>query len=174
MADLRYPNVGFGGGWWSNEAAWTMGTVSHNVVTKDHRGQRKQKGTMTLWHPDDVIQVARANAPGVIPRSSKYERTLAWVNLSEEDSYLIDVFRVTANAGHYEKYTRANVGDLSVTGLQLEKTSLEYPDDVFMKDFYKAVPIDERWSLDLTVEDVLNVFPTDQKIHWRYKGLFLR
>ncbi|HBN82328.1 MAG TPA: hypothetical protein DDZ89_00635, partial [Clostridiales bacterium] len=171
MADLGYPNVGFGGGWWSKEAAWTMGTISHNVVTKDHKGQRRQKGIMNLWHPGDMIQVARANAPGVIKDSSKYERTLAWVDISEEDSYLIDVFRVTGSAGHYEKYTRANVGSLAVNGLQLEKSTLEYPDDVFMKDFYKASIINDRWNLDLAIEDVLHAFSTDQEIHWKYKSL---
>jgi hypothetical protein len=170
MADLGYPNVGFGGGWWSKEAAWTMGTISHNVVTRNRRDQGRQKGTMTLWHPDDFIQIARSNAPGIIRDSEKYERTLAWIDVSEEDSYLIDVFRVTGKNGLYEKFTRANVGTLSVNGLRLEKAGLEYPDNVLMKDFQKASPTEEGWFLDLAIDDVLNVFSTREKIHWKYKS----
>ncbi len=170
MTDLGYPNVGFGGGWWSNEANWSMGSISHNIVTKDHKGQRRVKGKMTLWSVDDFFQVARANAPGIIPESVKYERTLALTDISEEDIYLTDVFRVTGKAGCYEKYTRANTGTLAVNGLRLDDINMEYPPDVFMKDFKKAIPVDSSWNVDLAVEDVLGVFPEKEVIHWKYRS----
>jgi len=171
MTDLGYPNVGFGGGWWSDEANWTMGSISHNIVTKDHQGQIRKKGTMTLWCVDDFFQVARSNAPGIIKDSKKYERTLAMVDISPEDSYLIDVFRVTGPSGHYEKYTRANVGALTLNGLELTDAQIDYPSNVFMKDFKKVKPVDSDWNIDLEIEDVLSTFSYDTTIRWKYKSL---
>ena len=60
----------------------------------------------------------RASAAGLIG-GQQYERTAAWVDVSDDDSYLVDVFRVVGGREH-AKFMHSHFGQITPKGLTLQ------------------------------------------------------
>lgn len=85
---------------------WTNNTVSHNCLVVDNSKQRgvpsqteqsvNHGGKVLRFHDSPTVHVVDVDAPGLASydQTSIYRRTLVLVDVGDDDSYLVDVFRV--------------------------------------------------------------------------------
>jgi hypothetical protein len=125
-------------------------------------------GTTTLWATGDGFSAIGVNAAGLNPNITKrFERTAALIDVSADDSYLLDIFRVSGGTDHVKFYT-THFGTLSpLRGLALTAaTDYAHPQ---MRNFQVARKPASGWSMELKVEDHYKLLPdAQQDVHVRY------
>jgi hypothetical protein len=104
--------------------AWNKNTISHCTVVVDARMQtRAAKGDLHLFAAAPRVQVAEASAetnyPGI---TSMYRRTVGMVDVSEQDSYVVDLFRVAGGRQH-DCSLHGPDGEFETSGIALSEPS---------------------------------------------------
>ena len=108
---------------WANvRLGWTRTTGSHNLVVVNEKNQRggRGAGNLEMWLEAPGVRGMSANDPPCYSqeRPSRYQRTVALVDVSPTRHYLLDVFRVAG--GHTHDLNWHFVGEMSrVHGLTL-------------------------------------------------------
>jgi hypothetical protein len=108
LMDQRFPHpvlsdMGYPAHWLDKCAYWTGNTISHYGVVVDEGGQRTMNaGYLSALASAPGLQLMDASAeqvayPGV---TSVYRRTVAMVDISPTDYYLLDLFRVKGGWQH--------------------------------------------------------------------------
>jgi hypothetical protein len=96
--DLAYPE--YTGGW-PKRHAWTNHTVSHNTVLVNDRKQTCNWGGKTeLFSGGDLARFVVVDGGAVYDNVTTYERALGLVDVSADDSYIVDVFWVRGGVNH--------------------------------------------------------------------------
>ncbi len=87
--------------WDDPRNAWTRSTYAHNLVTVDGANQKgaPRRSTLELFAVAPEIEVVQASA-NAYEQCSQYRRTCALVRLPGDQSYAVDIFRVTGGALH--------------------------------------------------------------------------
>ncbi len=111
LPDFGYPPVQFGG-WDSPRAQWYFSPLAHNTVVVDGKDQRPGSGKTTLWKIGDRVRVVRASAPN-LTGVQQYQRTVALIDLSEKDFYVVDIFQVSGGSLH-DKFFHSSFGKLVI------------------------------------------------------------
>ena len=173
MPDFGYPPVQYAGGWASAKARYYRRTASHNTVVVDGRDQRlTPKETIgartTLWGAGESLQVVRVSGPEVA-EVRQYERTLALVDVSEADFYVLDLFRVAGGKDH-ARFMHASFGALSTTGLSLVSLP-DYGFDTEMRAFRGEPEARPGWSADWKIEDRFGYGQAGRDLHLRLTDL---
>ena len=167
MPDFGYPPVQFGG-WGSPKANWYRMTAAHNTVVVDGRNHVGTGGKTTLWADGEMFHAIRASAPGLIG-GKQFERTVTLVDVSERDSYVLDVFRVVGGTDH-TKFQHSHFGTIETKGLALKPTDA-YIRGTQMRDFrYDPEPA-KAWQVDWKVDDRYRLLPSGSEVHLRYTDL---
>lgn len=167
LPDFGYPPVQYGG-WSSPRAVWYTQTAAHNTASVDGQNTRAAAGKTTLWFDGVQFRVMRASGPKLIG-GQQFERTIALVDISDKDSYLVDVFRVSGGAEH-TKFLHGHFGRIAPMGLSLvpgEEPRLAH----VMRGFQKDPKPPVGWSVDWSIEDRLKYLPAGSDIHLRYTDL---
>ena len=167
MPDFGYPPVQFGG-WGSPKATWYRMTAAHNTVVVDGRNHAGTGGKTTLWADGEMFHAIRASAPGLIG-GKQFERTVALVDVSERDGYVLDVFRVVGGTDH-AKFQHSHFGTVETKGLTLEPTDA-YAHGTQMRDFRSDPKPAAAWQVDWRMEDRYGLLPADSDVHLRYTDL---
>jgi len=167
MPDFGYPPVQYGG-WGSPKANWYKMTASHNTVVVDGQNHRNAAGKTTLWADGKIFRAIRVSAPNLID-GKQFERTVAMIDISEEDSYIVDIFRVVGGADH-AKFMHSHFGQIRTEKLSL-KPSDDYGYGTEMRNFYEDAMPQPGWSVDWKIEDRYQFLPPDSDIHLRYTDL---
>jgi len=167
MPDFGYPPVQFGG-WNSPRADWYRNTVSHNTVVVDGKNHADGAGSTTLWCDTDLLSAVRASCPEMIG-GKRFERTVAVVNISDGDAYLLDVFRVAGGRTH-EKYMHSHFGTIETAGLTLEPAPDHEPGGQ-MRAFRRDPAPPPGWSVTWNVSDEHGYLPPGTPVHLRYTDL---
>ncbi len=197
LTDFGYPQVQFGG-WTAPKGLWYKKTAAHNTVVVDGRDQPDGAGMTTLWGPPSPgadapelppslpgelrgtsrgtrgssvspIRVIRASAPG-LGGGTRYERTVALVDVSDADFYVVDVFRVAGGADH-AKLLHAGLGTAASAGLKLEPAEGGFPPDVFFRGFRADPAPAPGWSVTWDVEDRHGILKPGEKVRVRWTDL---
>ena len=114
------PEMGYPAHWGDKAYTWTQNTPSHYCVEIDENGQRKKEGHLNLLVSTPEVQVMDASAENVYPGvASLYRRTVAMVDISPEDSYLLDIFRVKGGKRHDYIFHGLPFGEFTVSGVTL-------------------------------------------------------
>jgi oligo-alginate lyase len=167
LPDFGYPPVQYGG-WTAPRAVWYKQTAAHNTMAVDGKDQRPGTGKTTLWFDGHRLRVVRASAPNLIA-GRQFERTLALVDISPTDSYLIDVFRVAEGSEH-TRFLHGHFGRLTTEGLSLVSTN-EARFGQVMRRFKRDPQPAPGWSADWTIEDHLQYLAQPADIHLRHTDL---
>lgn len=167
MPDFGYPPVQFGG-WGSPKANWYRMTAAHNTVVVDGRNHAGTGGKTTLWADGEMFRAIRASAPGLIG-GKQFERTVVLVDVSERDSYVLDVFRVVGGADH-TKFQHSHFGTIETKGLALKPVDA-YVHGTQMRDFRLDPEPTTPWQIDWKVEDRYGLLPAGSDVHLRYTDL---
>jgi hypothetical protein len=120
LPDLGYPEFT---GTWPKRGAWTSNTISHNtVVVDDGPTAGSPGGKLHLFSEALPLRVMDVSSPNAYEGLKTYRRTLALVDVSDTDSYVLDVFRVRGGSTHRLSY-HGPAEAASVEGLDLQRQS---------------------------------------------------
>lgn len=116
MPDIGYPEHA---SVWPARHEWTSNTISHNTVVVDRAKQAESfSGASRFVKQGDGVSVAEVYADKVYPQTSLYQRTVAMVDASETDFYVVDIFRV--RGGKEQHYSiHGPEGEVDVENLRL-------------------------------------------------------
>ncbi len=191
LSGRGYPPVQFGG-WHSPRANWYKMTAAHNTVVVDGKNQFARfgqpeteplqvqlnplkgqvRGQTTAWANGAKVQLIRASGPELVQSTAlrQYERSLLLVELSPEDSYVLDVFRVTGGRDH-AKFLHGYFGDATATGLELQPMA-DFGHGTQMRNFRGGSPL-PGWQVDWKADDRYGYLPIGTEVHLRYTDLTL-
>ncbi len=173
MPDLGYPPVQYGGGWAGPKAVWYRKTPAHNTVVIDGRDQRLTSGEITggrttLWGLGEALKAIRVSGPEVAD-AGQFERTVALIDVSKSDSYVLDIFRVAGGRDH-ARFMHSYFGSLTTSGLALE-TMPDYGFDTQMRAFRGDPKPKAGWSAEWKIEDRYGDRPGGGGLHLRLTDL---
>jgi hypothetical protein len=117
MPDLGYPEYAFSD--CRSRSEWTSNTISHNTVVVDRKPQENNRvGVARFVVEGKGVSAAEVYAGKPYPQTSLYQRTVAMVDVSEKDFYVVDVFRV--KGGKHHMYSlHGPEGEIETEGLKL-------------------------------------------------------
>lgn len=114
------PEFGYPLHWGQKADYFTRSTPSHYCVEIDENRQAKMSGHLNVFAATPGVQVMDASAEDAYPGvASLYRRTVAMVDVSPEDAYVVDVFRVKGGKQHDYIFHGLPFGEFSTNGLDL-------------------------------------------------------
>jgi hypothetical protein len=188
--DLGYPEYT---GRWPKRHAWTANTISHNTLQiGDTRSAYSPGGQLELFASAPPLRAMQVNAPDAYEEVKTYRRTVALVDVGENDSYVFDVFRARGGTNHRLSWHGAG-SDARVTGFEPTKQeggTFAGPDVPFAKldgvrgEFYKASgftylydvarsaePVEGPYTVLWTIEDIHSRVGKGSELHLRLHAL---
>ncbi|PWU15999.1 MAG: hypothetical protein C5B50_14260 [Verrucomicrobia bacterium] len=150
LPDFGYPPVQYGG-WGTEKAQWYTLTSAHNTVCVDNGNTRDGAGATTLWADGEQFHAIRAAGANLIG-GQQFERTAILVDVSPEQFYVLDIFRVVGGATH-TKHVYGPAGQLSTSALHLQPANSLCPPGAqlrgFRSDPHPPTPWSATWTLDV-------------------------
>lgn len=117
MPDLGYPEYATSD--CASRIEWTSNTISHNTVVVDRKRQQNQRlGVARFVAEGKGVSAAEVYAAKPYPQTSLYQRTIAMIDVSDKDSYIVDIFRVKGGA-HHMYSLHGPEGEVETEGLHL-------------------------------------------------------
>jgi len=166
MPDLGYPPVQFGG-WGSARALWYTSTAAHNTVMVDGAQQASAGGKTTLWAAGDGFCAIAASAPELNASvTKKFERTVALIDVSSDDSYVLDVFRVVGGHDH-QKFFMSHFGTIETSPDLSMQPASDFA-HAQMRNFKVARNPKPGWSVNWKIEDRYKLLPPGTDVRLRY------
>ncbi|MCP4644610.1 MAG: hypothetical protein GY851_29470 [bacterium] len=167
MPDFGYPPVQFGG-WGAPKARSYVATAAHNTVVVDRNNNGGEPGHTQLWADGRQCKAIRASGPG-LNGGNRYERTVLTVDVSDEDVYLVDVFRVAGGSQH-TKFMHSHFGTVDAEGLDLTPAD-EFGAGAITRNTRMDAAPESGWSVDWTIDDRHGLLSDGEEVHLRYTDL---
>ncbi len=167
LPDFGYPPVQYGG-WTAPRAVWYTRTAAHNTVSVDGQDTKAGSGRTTLWFDGKLCKAVRASGAKLIG-GQQFERTIALVDTSAMDSYLVDVFRVAGGAEH-TRFLYGHFGELSVQGLSPVPVEESRYGQV-LRGFKSDPNPPPGWSVTWNIKDYLQYLPPASERRLRHTDL---
>ncbi|HCS76016.1 MAG TPA: hypothetical protein DIW17_19350 [Clostridiales bacterium] len=191
MPDLGYPPAHRPGGWNSKFFYWYRSAASHNTVIvdgKEHRdycyvqrnvkggqGLVSESGETRLWGIGQWVKVITVNDP-LITNTERFERTLAIIDISEEECYFVDIFRIKGGSEHV-KLTRGSICDMKINNLNMKPYTPEKDpfgmgfirDENRAENFSYSLGSDFKFVRDMYIDENP---PENWNARWKYKDKF--
>ncbi|MFC5648195.1 heparinase II/III family protein [Paenibacillus solisilvae] len=164
---------------------WTANTISHNTVMVNQSEQENQiVGLPNHFTGEGRVRVIDVEAPSVYPQTTLYRRTTAMIQIDDERSYIVDIFRIKGGNEHLYSFHGAE-GTVSAEGLSLIKQTrgtiageeIAYKDTVFdqsvtsglnyLRNVERDVNPTAPFSVDWKVKDTWGVHPHCKNVHLR-------
>jgi hypothetical protein len=121
--DLGYPD--FMNAFVPGIYSWSKNTISHNCLVVNKTIQPgNAAGTVLRFHDSPTVDVVDVDASGTYPQADVYRRTLVLIDVGEDASYLVDVFRVRGGEDHTLSIHGAE-GQFGLTGASLSPAVTE-------------------------------------------------
>lgn len=116
MPDLGYPEYAIA---WPTTQGWIKNTVAHNTVVVDGRRQAETyAGDQKVFADTPYVQFSEVDGGDVYPQTSMYKRSVAMIQINDQDSYMVDLFRVQGGGEHVYSFHTAE-GQPTTEGLAL-------------------------------------------------------
>jgi hypothetical protein len=114
--DQGYPEMATN---WPSRLEWTRNTLSHNTVVVDQKPQEENwGGHVRLFEQQPGFGVFQIDAPAAYPQCTRYQRTMLLIRTPDNNSYVVDIFRVAGGRDHLYSF-HGPPGDVSARGLNL-------------------------------------------------------
>lgn len=115
------PEMGYPAHWGDKAELWARSTPTHYCVQIDENRQTvKKEGHLNLLASSPGVQVMDASGEkAYLGVASVYRRMTAMVDVSPQDSYLLDVFRVKGGKVHDYIFHGLPFGEFSTSGVNL-------------------------------------------------------
>jgi hypothetical protein len=168
IPEFGYKPVQFGG-WHSRYANWYGLTVGHNTVVVDGRNQRNSNGKTTLWAVGDQFNAFRMSGTGFYG-TKQYERTGIIIDISDNDFYVVDLFRVVGGKEHVYSINTF-FGQLAVQGANCSKPSDFKLKGAIIRNAKQDPDPKPGWFADIKIEDRYSYLPKGSDVHLRISDL---
>jgi hypothetical protein len=182
LPDFGYPPVQYGG-WGAPRSLWYMMSAAHNTVVVDGKNHRnlggsyaehtgfdgRPYGKTTLWADGKRFRAVRASGPEMVENSKQFERTVAMIDVSDQEFYVFDVFRVVGGSDH-AKFLYSHFGTTTTSGLEL-KPAAEYGYNTQLRNFQTDRTPAPGWSVDWQIEDKYQLLPPGKAVRFRLTEL---
>lgn len=171
LPDFGYPPVHYGKGWEDPKAVWYRMSAAHNTVVIDGKNDRfGGAGKTSLWLDAACCKAIGVRGEDLTENTSRYDRTVALIDISESDCYVFDSFRVAGGSDH-AKFVYAQAGEISTDGLTLTPDA-DYGFDALLREFRTDRAAAPGWNADWKIEDMHGVLPVGgADVHLRYTDL---
>jgi hypothetical protein len=136
------------------------------VPGRTYRITCERDGAMLSHFVDDRLILSHRNQPA---ERRQFERLAALIDLSERDSYVLDIFRVVGGKDH-AKFQHSHFGALTIEGLSLAPAP-DYGHDTQMRHFGIDPSPAPGWSADWKIEDRFRLLPAGSDVHLRHIDL---
>ena len=190
MPDMGYPEYT---GHWPKKIAWTGNTISHNTLLIGDAGSiQSPGGQIEIFAVEPPVRVMQVDAPNSYEGVETYRRTVALVDVGEDDSYVLDVFRARGGTNHRLSWHGA--GESAQTaGVELarQETGTFAGSDVpftrldgdqrayytqsgftYLYDVERSAgPVETPYTVDWAIEDVRERVGEGEEPHLRLHGL---
>jgi hypothetical protein len=143
-------------------------SAAHNTVVVDGQDHGLAKAEGTLLAASARFRAFRASGAALVD-GLQYERTVVLVQISDQDAYLVDVFRVVGGKTH-EKFFHSHFGTVSVEGLALQAADA-YGRGTVMRAFRRDPRPQPGWTVDWQIEDRYGRLPPGADVHLAYTDL---
>jgi oligo-alginate lyase len=167
LPEMGYPPVQFGG-WGSPRARWYKKSAAHNTVVVDGKDSGKGAGKTTLWADGTWFRGIRA-AGKKMNDGKRFERSAFMVDLSGEDFYVIDLFRVAGGREHTQ-FFQSHFGEMTMEGVALAPAE-DYGHGTQMRALQRDPAAKPGWSATWTVNDRRDYRGDMTPLHMRYTAL---
>ncbi|WP_308639491.1 heparinase II/III domain-containing protein [Paenibacillus silvisoli] len=167
LPDFGYPPVQYGS-WETTRALWYGSTAAHHTALIDGANHLPDKsGSTVLWSPGSVMQTIRVEGSAMIADAGvRFERTLALIDVSDTDFYVLDVIRLAGGRRH-EKYAHGTFGSLAVEGDRFAACEpFGHPE--LMRGFRARSASELPWTTYWDVEDRYGLEPDRSGIRLNY------
>ena len=191
LPELGYPE--YADGRWPKRAGWTTNTISHNTAVVNRRSQDPSwVGRCQLFAATEGVSLVEVRCPEVYPETEDYRRTLALIDLSDSESYLVDFLRVAGGDDHVASFHSGD-GEVTTGGLSLvEQAEGTYagaeiafgnhydgePDGryrgsgfAYLRGVSRQAAPTPGWWVDWDLRDTWGAKIGDAPVHVRYHGL---
>ena len=165
LPEFGYPPVQFGG-WGSPRSRWYNTSAAHNTVVVDGKSTPSGAGKTELWADGAAFHAIRVSG-NALNEGKRFERTAILLDLSEEDCYVIDLFRVAGGGTEHTKFLHSHFGTLE-TDLPERTPAPDYGHNTQMRNFLMQAQAQPGWSALWTAEDRMHYLPEGQETHLRY------
>lgn len=146
------------------------------VPGKRHRITSERDGTLLRMIADGNEILHMRNTKEDIDRNradqlakNRYERTLVAVDISDKDTYYVDVTRTLGGRDH-AKFMHSHFATITTQGLNLSPAE-DYGHDTLMRSFKTDRHAKPGWQADWKVIDHYQHLAPDAEIHLRYTDL---
>lgn len=189
LPELGYPEYT---GSWPKRHAWTAHTLSHNTVMINDAKSSKAGGKITLFAVQPPLRVMDVSSPKTYPGLSTYRRTVAMVDISGDDSYVLDVFRARGGKNHRLSYHGPSA-TVNVSGISLARQAkgtfagenvefAQFYDDkpgcgykgsgfMYLYDVERSKPVTDGFTVDWKAEDNRGRITEGHEPHLRLHAL---
>ncbi len=115
------PEMGYPAHWGTQADLWTRSTPTHYCVQIDENAQTaRREGHLNLLASGDGVQVMDASGEDAYRGiASQYRRTVAMVDVSDMEFYLLDIFRVKGGKTHDYIFHGLPFAEFRTSGLAL-------------------------------------------------------
>ncbi len=166
VADLGYPpDMGYGT---TITTAWYQLSLSHNLVVVDGVTQKGGTGKLTIFEEVPGFGLIQAEGNALYKQCSRYQRTLALVDVVPGDGYVIDVFRVVGGKEHLKSF-HATFGELE-HALNLKFCSFKLAEG-HLKNLGSLSGPGKRFEIDWKILDKYNYLSPDRQVRLHYTEL---
>lgn len=190
IPDLGYPEYT---GTWPKRHAWTANTISHNtLLVGDTRSAYSPGGQIEYFGVEPPLRSIQVDAPNAYEGMRTYRRTVALVDVDEDNSYVLDVFRARGGANHRLSWHGA-AETARAAGVELagqDGGTFASPDVPFAtlegenEDFYRESgftylydvarstgAVHQPYTIDWKIEDIHGRIPEGSEPHLRLHAL---
>lgn len=172
LPDFGYPQVQFGG-WETEQAQWYRRTAAHNTVMVDCKDDN---GFINISHLGEILEHSQdsnlhyvtASCPSMVD-AERFERTCALADISDEDFYVLDVFRVKGGSTH-SRVMHSYFGSVTPDGFTPKPADALFGGSC-MRNFASDPNPKAVWSVDWKKEDKLGYLSADTDMHLRLTDL---
>lgn len=89
---------------WTNLRQWAKQSIAHNLVVIDRTAQSGADGNLLGYFPDfggvSAVEAESARGYANVAGVNRYQRLLVLVPVTEDDSYVVDIFRARGGSVH--------------------------------------------------------------------------
>ncbi|MBM7789472.1 heparinase II/III domain-containing protein [Tenggerimyces flavus] len=187
MPDLGYPEYADKS---IRTREWNENTVAHNTVVVDASKQQPHwVGEPHGFASGERVRVVDTSAPNVYQQTSVYRRVSAMVDVDEQNSYVVDIFRVVGGSDHHLSF-HAAAGDLTADGIGFSHQSrgtyagrnVPRPADTakarpdangfdWLTNVFRAERPRRGFALEWKIKDTWRVLDPDPDLRLRYTML---
>lgn len=178
MPDFGYPPVHLGWDYGRNpKFAWYRSTAAHNTVSVDwndhaaHAKFQSDMGKILMWSIGKTFKAISAACPEAIGEN-RFERTLLLSDISVEDCYLIDVFRIEGGSEHV-KFMRTTFGKIIEHPFHLtEFDGSKWDRYGCLRNFKSDIPFEDHWYVTWEIDDsYYRMHEGDVPVYLKYTDL---